>query len=42
MTRRRTSYPIRCMQMLGTAAAVVLLGGTIEGAVRVVEWVATR
>ena len=42
MTRRRTSYPIRCFQMLGTAAAVVLLGGALEGAARVVEWVVAR
>jgi hypothetical protein len=41
MTRRRTSHPIRCWQMLGTAA-VVLLGCSIEGAVRVAEWVVGR
>lgn len=42
MTRRRTSYRIRCLQMLGTAALVVAAGFAIEGAGLVMRWLVTR
>lgn len=40
MTRRRTSFAIRCWQLAGTVLAVVMVGFAIEGAARAVEWVA--
>lgn len=40
MSRRRTSYPIRCLQMVGTALAVGLAGCFVESVGLCLRWLA--
>lgn len=42
MSRRRSTFAIRCWQMLATAVVMVAVGIAIYGFVRVLEWAVTR
>ena len=42
MTRRRTSYPIRCAQMAGTAAVVASPFLAADAAWLLLHWLVTR
>jgi hypothetical protein len=38
MSRRRTSYPIRCLQMAGTAVLLAAAGGVVTLVPYLVVW----